>query len=554
MPSDFVPEVIGKYARRELLGQGSSAVVYRAVNEDLDKVVALKVFKPNTTITRPQLEAHRQEAVFGARLDHPNIASVIDVIRLEADRDGTRGIAIVMEYVEGEHLDHLIERDGPVSLQRALEMTVALADAVSHAYACGVVHRGVKSSNIIVRLDGSPAIIDLGTAAARGAGPRVPGTGLRSAECFADIRGLGLVLLHCLTGAKPYPEDELLAVMSSQQPPGLSESAQDELRQYPLPIRDLLGSMLSDGFETPRQVREALHQARSILFDATQPIPTSPTRSGTPPTIGIFGPSSRYRDVDRLGEGTFGMIFKAYDTQLERVVAIKVLRPEFINSPEAVERFHREAAAGARLRHQNIIDVITIGRDSDTHYFAMEFVDGCDLGDMLDKPGGLPLAEAAGIVRQVADGLAVAHDANVVHRDMKPKNILIDHGGRAVITDFGIALVHADRRLTSTGSVIGTYHYMSPEQAMAKPVDSRTDIFSLGVVLYECLTGVVPFDADTPLEIMKRLTEDVPSPPSRTNSQVPAGLDDLVMEMLAKEPDHRTVTAREVSSRLAEFS
>ena len=551
MPDDGKPTVIGKYSCEEVLGVGTSATVYRAVNEDLAKTVALKVFKSPLHVSEDALEAQRQEAVFGARLDHPNIARVIDVLRLDPEHHGTTGLAIVMEYVSGTHLDEAIETGGPLEVPRALKITHRLSDAVCHAEACGVVHRGVKSSNIIVRDDGTPVIIDLGSAAARGNLKHKGGAGGNR----ADIRGLGLVLLHMITGRRPFPEKELIRVMSAEDPPGVPEADATTVAPLPTPVRALLERMLGDEFATPRLARSNINEAMAILYDSTQFIVRTASGRAEPSALErLFAPGGRYRDPQALGDGAFGSVFRAFDVELGRTVAVKLLKPEYAGSSEAVERFHREAAAGAHLRHPNIIDVLTIGRDTDLHYFVMELVEGSDLSKFIERPEGMGVAEACGILRQVADGLAVAHEAGVIHRDLKPKNILIDPAGRAVITDFGISLIVREARLTVDGGVLGTYHYMSPEQAHGLAVDARSDIFSLGTVLYECLTGRIPHDGDTPLEILKKVTEEEPRPPSELREDIPEALEGLILAMLARDPDDRPTSAAEVARRLEEFA
>jgi eukaryotic-like serine/threonine-protein kinase len=246
----------------------------------------------------------------------------------------------------------------------------------------------------------------------------------------------------------------------------------------------------------------------------------------------------RYRIIGRLGSGGMADVYEAEDTQLGRRVALKLLHRRFAEDPEFVERFRREASSAAGLNHPNIVQVFDRGAWDGTYYIAMELLEGRNLKQVVRDHGALDPALAVDIVLQILKAARFAHRRGVVHRDIKPHNVIVDEEGRAKVTDFGIARAGASD-MTETGSIMGTAQYLSPEQAQGHPVDARSDLYSIGVVLYELLTGAPPFDADSPVTIaLKQVSED-PLPPAARNPAVPAGLDAVVMRALRKDPDER---------------
>ncbi|HEY7537957.1 MAG TPA: protein kinase, partial [Gaiellaceae bacterium] len=259
---------------------------------------------------------------------------------------------------------------------------------------------------------------------------------------------------------------------------------------------------------------------------------------------------SRYLITRKLGAGGMANVYLAEDQELGRRVALKLLNDRHASDDQFVERFRREAQNAAGLNHPNIVSIFDRGHAEDTYYIAMEFLDGRTLKELLIRNGPTPIPIAIDYARQILGGLAFAHRHGIVHRDIKPHNIVVGRDGRLKVTDFGIAR-SGSSQMTEVGSIVGTAQYLSPEQARGSAVDARSDLYSLGIVLYEMLTGKVPFTGDAPVEIAMKHLSETPEPPSALRTAVPHDLDAIVMRALAKDPEQRYATAEEMDADLA---
>src|SRR5689334_5182606 len=262
----------------------------------------------------------------------------------------------------------------------------------------------------------------------------------------------------------------------------------------------------------------------------------------------------RYKVISEIGQGAMGVVYKAVDPIIDRTVAIKTINLNLSRQEleEYEARFQQEIKAAGRLNHPNIVTIYDVGKTDQVAYMAMEFLEGNELKDIIAS-GQLPTpAQVVDIIAQVADGLWFAHQQDIVHRDVKPSNIMVLGGGIAKITDFGIARLPNSAVKTMTGLILGSPRYMSPEQVIGKTIDARSDIFSLGVVLYEALTGVAPFDGDNVNAIMYATVNTSPPPPSSHNRSVPAMLDLIVAKAMAKLLDDRYQSVKEFADDLRE--
>jgi serine/threonine-protein kinase len=262
----------------------------------------------------------------------------------------------------------------------------------------------------------------------------------------------------------------------------------------------------------------------------------------------------RYKIISEIGQGAMGVVYKAVDPIIDRTVAIKTINLNLSRQEleEYEARFQQEIKAAGRLNHPNIVTIYDVGKTDQVAYMAMEFLEGNELKDIIASGNLMPADQVVDIISQVADGLWFAHQQDIVHRDVKPSNIMVMKGGIAKITDFGIARLPNSAVKTMTGLILGSPRYMSPEQVIGKAIDARSDIFSLGVVLYESLTGIAPFDGDNVNAIMYSTVNTTPQPPSQHNRGVPAMLDLIVAKAMAKLLEDRYQTIKELADDLRE--
>jgi serine/threonine protein kinase len=558
-----------RYDLRKLIGSGGMGEVYLAHDRLLERDVALKVLKNWYADDEQFVERFEREARSAASLSHPNIVSVFD--RGEAE---DHSYYIVMEHVPGGDLKEHILKEGPLQADEAVVMALQMARALSHAHECGVIHRDVKPQNVLLTGTGEAKVADFGIARAVAAST-VTKTGFivgtphyispeqalgHPATPKSDLYSLGVVLYEMLTGEVPHdaetPVGTVTKHISGHLRPPLEVNpevpekldavvvrllARDPEDRYP-DVAGLIEDLERMLPEEPLALAVGRQQVSSTAHLSVVPDPPTAT-----PPLKAESEGERYSLKELIGSGGMAEVYLAHDLLLGREVAFKKLRQQYAQDEEVVERFGREARNVASLSHPNIVRVYDRGETDDgTYYMVMEYVPGGTLKERILKEGLFSLDEAAAIALQVARALRAAHEREVIHRDVKPQNVLLAGLGRAKVADFGIARAAAASTLTKAGSIMGTAHYLSPEQALGHPASPKSDLYSLGVVLYEMLTGELPYDAETPFGILMEHVSGELRPPNEVNPEVPEGLNAVVVRLLAQDLDDRYRDAAEL--------
>ena len=261
--------------------------------------------------------------------------------------------------------------------------------------------------------------------------------------------------------------------------------------------------------------------------------------------------ADRYEVIEELGRGGMGTVYKVFDKKIKEKIALKIIRPEIALNEHTIERFQNELRIARKIIHKNVCRMFDLGEDKNLHFITMEYISGRDLKQMIRMTKQLNVGTAVTIAKQVCEGLAESHRLGVVHRDLKPQNIMIDNEGSVRIMDFGIARSLYTTGVTATGVLIGTPEYMAPEQAEAKEVDQRTDIYALGAILFEMVTGEVPFSGDTPISIAIKHKQEGPRDPREINAQIPEDLSQVILKCLEKNKEDRYQTAAELIKDLS---
>jgi DNA-binding response OmpR family regulator len=292
-----------------------------------------------------------------------------------------------------------------------------------------------------------------------------------------------------------------------------------------------------------REIEEAKHHTRQA----------APHEAPNLPTGKVF--AARYEVLEEIGSGGMGMVYRALDRELGETVALKTLRPELLQDPALVERFKSEIRLARHISDKHVVRTHDLGERDGVYFLTMEYVEGITVRELLDTRGKLGVAPTLAIASQLAQSLIAAHEQGIIHRDIKPQNLLLDAGGQLKVMDFGVArLAASNSGLTEVGMLVGTPSYMAPEQLLGESFDERIDLYATGVVLFECLTGRLPFEAPSAVALIAKLIRETAPSAASLNPEIPAGVDALVMRLLAKEPDQRPPSARDLTRLLSELS
>ena len=290
-----------------------------------------------------------------------------------------------------------------------------------------------------------------------------------------------------------------------------------------------------------------------LLLDSIDKIPLSQTKTIETPAEELTTGSTfaeRYQIIEELGKGGMGRVYKALDKEINEKIALKLIKPDIASDKKTIERFRNELKVTRKIGHKNVGRMYDLNKEKGNYFITMEYISGQDLKGLIRQTGQLTVGKAVSIAKQICDGLSEAHNLGVVHRDLKPNNIMIDEGGNARIMDFGIARAVKGKSLTGSGVVIGTPQYMSPEQVEGQETDVRSDIYSLGIILYEMLTARVPFEGDTPLTVGVKQKTESPREPRDFNERIPDGLNQLILKCLEKDKEYRYQSAEEIKANL----
>jgi len=562
-------ELPDHYRDVRTVGRGGMGAVFAARDSRTDQAVAIKILDPRFAGHEAVVRRFYRETVATSNLRHPNIPRIMDVKR-------GRLPFYVMEFVDGSSLDALLRSRGSLPPPQVVAVALGVAQALAAAHEAGIVHRDMKPSNVIVTDDGQVKVVDFGiahfdedssiTSSGQALGTpqymapeQVQGLDVTPAT---DVYSLGVVMFELLAGSLPFAAHAPYARVF-QPPPPLLERKPD----CPPALAELVMRCLSrhedERFANGAALVAALAElagadgaaaAAGILDDeddttvnrhAEMPAPVYVSDANLKSQLEALLPD-RYRSLSLLGRGGMGAVFAAMDEQLGKPVAVKVLDPRYRRCETVVRRFYRETVTAANLRHPNVPRIMDVKR-GDLPYFVMEYVAGTPLDELLKRHGPLPAQRAVTVARQVAAALSAAHEAGVIHRDVKPSNILVGDDDATKVVDFGLAWFAEGTALTQTGQPLGTPKYMSPEQIQGMHAGPSSDVYSTGLTLYEMLAGTSPFDGGPPFE---RVFQD-PRPLTDALPDVDRALAALVMRCIERAPDARYADGGALEAALA---
>ena len=551
----------GRYEILKMLGEGGMGAVYKAMDRELDRMVALKVIRAELADKPDILQRFKQELILARLVTHRNVIRIFDL--------GVSGNIkfITMDFVEGRDLKSVLTEQRKLPAAKASDIIRQICLGLEAAHSEGVVHRDLKPQNIMLDSQSRVYLMDFGLARSMElVGMTRTGALLgtpaymspeqakgEKVDARTDLFSLGVIFYELLTGILPYQAETMMATLikRAKEPP-----------TPPIQVEPSIPQALNDVIMKCLQIKldRRYQHAAEILADLgfTSALQASVAHASVISSQSVFDVASqlapgsqfgsRYRIESLLGEGGMGKVYKAYDSDVGRTVALKLVRPELASNPASMERLKQELLLASRVSHKNILRIHDLGDVSGLKFISMAYVDGKDLHNLIGTEGRLPIDRAVAIARLLCLALEAAHSEGVVHRDLKPQNVLMDSSGQVFVSDFGLAksLEGPSTMMTNAGEVLGTPRYMSPEQAESKTADNRSDLYSLGLILYEMVAGDLPFGSDSIMQTMyQRVTEDAKSP-QLLNPGVPDYLAAIILRCLNRDPEKRYQSAGDI--------
>jgi serine/threonine protein kinase/tetratricopeptide (TPR) repeat protein len=548
----------GRYEILKVLGQGGMGAVYKARDRELDRLVALKVVRPDLAENPEILRRFKQELILARQITHRNVIRIFDL----GVADGRR--FITMQFVEGRDLYNILSERGKLPPEEVVGIMRQVLEGLAIAHNEGVIHRDLKPQNIMIDAQNRAYIMDFGIARSNEMSGMTR-TGMmmgtpdymspeqargERADERSDIFTLGIIFYEMLTGMLPFAAETVVRALVKRT----QETAQPvHLHDPTIPkyLSDLVAKCLQTSpdlrFQTAAEILRVLDpgSTQAAALDSARAPQSGELTPGSD-----FGP--RYRAEAVLGEGGMGKVYKAYDKELNRMVALKLVRSDLASDPISMERLKQELLLASSVSHKNILRIHDLGEANGIKFISMAFVDGEDLHRLIARCGKLPPERAVQLACQMCRALDAAHAEGVIHRDLKPQNILLDSDGIPYISDFGLAKTQAAGAASATraGEIAGTPRYMSPEQAEGVHVDHRTDLYSFGLILYEMVTGDIPFASDTVVQTIFQRVTQAPRSPKLLNPDLPDWLSSVILRCLEKEPEARYQDAKSILADL----
>ncbi len=561
-----------RYEILKQLGEGGMGAVYKARDHELDRLVALKVIRPELAGHPDILRRFKQELILARQVTHKNVVRIFDL----GSADGRK--FITMDYIEGRDLKSLLVERGKLPPAEVVPIFQQICRGLEAAHVEGVVHRDLKPQNIMLDGSGRVWLMDIGLARSMEMSgltrtgvlmgtPDYMSPELARAvkvDARSDLFSLGIIVYEMLVGQLPFQADTLMAklLLRVQQK---AKPITDIDPSIPAPLAAVVSKCLEPDvtkrYQTIREILDDLsgtgQATRSQISSSPQITNSGQTASGTSAAQSLIsltdlGPGSqfgpRYRIESEIGEGGMGKVYKAYDSDLDRIVALKLVRPELAKDASSLLRFKQELLLASRISHRNVLRIHDLGDVGGVKFISMAYIQGMDLADLIAKTGKLQTERVVNIAKQLAGALEAAHAEGVVHRDLKPRNVLITVEDHVFVSDFGLAksLDAETTAMTRAGEVLGTPRYMSPEQAESKAADHRSDLYSVGVILYEMATGEVPFTGESSLQVMFQHVQQAPKDPRLVNPDTPEFLASIILKCLEKDPACRYQSATEL--------